>query len=451
MPAVAARWRMTGTLVFLALISAVPDDLYGQPADVIRLDVAAEQRELLESAERRIAAGDAKAAYELLQSRETELAGNAYFDYLLGISALDAGRHGEAIFALRRSVAVEPGFAGARLELARAYYESSSPGLARPLFAALLDENPPPGVRIVIQQYIDAIDQRPPTPRSRLQAYLESFVGHDSNANGSTANQQFMGFTLSPENLETESPFAEVGAGFSLTAPTSPRFAWLASGRVAHRTNTDASFVDATILSGFGGVTWQRGPYFGRAGVEGYWSARDGDANESFGGVDLLAGRNIGEWDASLGIRAGAQRFDDALAVLDVDRILYTLDIGRRFSPTTRLSLQAIGGEDSEAQSGSPYGNSKAGARLALRARTGDSTYLFAAVGSLVSDYDGLFFGATREDTQTTAMLRFDFRDVLTDGLSFSPTFRYIDNESDVALYDYDRLEIGLLIRWMPR
>ena len=440
-----------GMLFVVALLLAAPGLSFAQSELTINRAVSPEIRQLLNAAEAHLADGDLEQAYQVLAGNESLLAGFAYSDYLMGIVALDTGRFSEAIFALRRCVAVAPRFSGARMELARAYYESGHPDQSRPLFVALLDESPPAGVRDVINQYIDAIDQRPPIPRARFDGYLETFVGHDSNANGSTGNQQFMGFILSPQNLETESPFAEVGAGFNWISPTSSQTAWIANARVGHRTNADASFIDSTILSGYGGVTWQRGPFFGRAGIDGYWSARDGNANESYGGVDFLAGRNYGDWDASVGIRAGANRFDDSLEILDVDRVLYTLGIGRRFSPTTRLSLQAIGGQDNEASSGSPYGNSKAGGRLAYSTGLGEASFLHASIGSLTSDYDGLFFGQPREDTQTMIILRLEFRDVLKDGLTFSPVFRYIDNESDVALYEYDRTEIGLQIRWMPR
>ena len=61
-----------------------------------------------------------------------------------------------------------------------------------------------------------------------------------------------------------------------------------------------------------------------------------------------------------------------------------------------------------------------------------------------------LFFGAPREDTQLTSILQLEFRDVLTKGLTIAPRVRYIDNDSDVSLYDYDRTEVGLLFRWTP-
>jgi hypothetical protein len=41
-----------------------------------------------------------------------------YFDYLLGIAALDSGKPDRATIAFERVLAVNPNFAGARLDLA---------------------------------------------------------------------------------------------------------------------------------------------------------------------------------------------------------------------------------------------------------------------------------------------------------------------------------------------
>lgn len=446
------RGPTVAVLLCLALAPVyLPMKALARQSAAFEVNASDDLRVLLARAEALIANEQANDAFALLSAAQIDYAGNPYFDYLLGVAALDSGRLSEAIFSLRRSIAVEPRYAGARMELARAYYESNNPELARPLFVALLDENPPPGVRDIIRQYISTIDAPSAAPRSRMQGYLESFAGYDSNANGSTANQQFLGFTLSPQNLETESPFLELGAGFDALVPTSQQFAWLVSGRLGHRANSDASFVNSTTLSGFGGGTWQRGAFFGRAGLDAYGSSRDGDANEAYGGADLMLGRRLGaDWDVTLGLRGGASRFEDALEVLDVNRFLYSLGVSRRFSPMSRLGLQLIGGKDNERQAGSPYGNGKTGARLSFDASIGRASFLRASLGSLTSDYDGLFFGLPREDTQMTVMLGVEFRDVWAEGLTLMPTYRYVDNDSDVALYKYDRTEIGLLVRWAP-
>jgi len=146
-------------------------------------------------------------------------------------------------------------------------------------------------------------------------------------------------------------------------------------------------------------------------------------------------------------LRGGAQRFDESIEVLDVDRFLYTFGLTRRFHGAI-VSLLAIGGEDSEVQNGSPYGNSKSGGRLSVNATIGDSALLFASLGTLTSDYDGDFFGSAREDTQVTSFVQLEFQDVLTDGLSIAPRIRYVNNDSDIKLYEYDRTEYGVMFRW---
>ncbi len=419
--------------------------------DTLQVSASAAARDLMQQAESLLGSGNSQGAYDLLQPREVEFSGNAYFDYLLGVAALDSGRASEAILSLNRSAVAAPGFSGARMELARAYFDAGEPDSARPLFVALIGENPPPGVQDVLDRYIAAIDAQPTAPPSRFSPYAELLLGHDDNANGSTDDQQFLGFTLSPENLETDSSFVEGGAGFGWFVPRSAGLAWQLAARAGYRKNPDASFVDAGILSGTAGMNWRSGAIFGQANLDVYWTTRDSKSNESYSGIDFLIGRQLSEkWDLRFSVRGGALRFADSIEILDVDRVLYTAGGSYRFGSRSRINMELIGGSDNEKQSGSPYGNSKSGGRLSISAAIGESSFLHASLGRLSSDYDGLFFGATRDDTQLTSTLQLEFRDVLTPGLTIAPRIRYIDNDSDVTLYDYDRTEIGLLIRWMP-
>lgn len=441
-----------GRATLLAIFAvALPTTALAQSGATLEVQADAATQSLLRNAESRLATNDPAGAWEILSPRESELAGNPYYDYLLGIAALDTGRTSEAIFSLQRSLAVEPSFSGARMELARAYFEAGNTDQARPLFLRLLDENPPPDVRDVLDRYIATIDRRPARPDARFAPFAEITVGYDSNANGSTDSNQFLGFTLSPQNVEADSPFGEIGIGFNYTRPNSIESAWYLGGRAGHRHNSDASFIDSSVVSGVGGITGRSGALFGRVGIDGYWSARDGDSNEAYAGVDLLIGRAVSDrWDLSLGVRLGALRYDDLIEVLDVDRLLASVKASYRFSSLGNFSVELIGGQDDEQQAGSPYGNGKLGGRVSLNAPLGNNS-LFLAAGLLTSDYDGLFYGVPREDDQSTVVLQVEFRDVMTEGLSLIPRVRYVDNDSDVALYTYDRTEFGLMMRWMPR
>ena len=446
----AAATPLQRVVWILALILA--PCAFANAQQTMQLADSGDARDLYQQAETLLAGGNTRNAYELLRGYESELSGNPYFDYLLGIAALDSGLSGEAIFNLRRAVAGAPQFSGARMELARALYEAGEYGDARPMFASLLGENPPPAVRNVVDGYINAIDSRPTSPPSRFSPYAELLTGYDSNANGATENKQFLGFMLSPENVEADSVFVEAAAGFDWNLYRNSNFGWFVGARASYRDNPDASFVDAGILSGLVSLNWRNGAVFGRAGVAGYGATRDGESNETYGGLDVMLGRSLNSnWDISVAIRSGALTYDESIEVLDVDRTLYTLAASYRFASLGRFSIEAIGGNDDEQKNASPYGNSKQGARLGLTAPLGDSAFLIASLGSLTSDYDGLFFGSAREDKQISSLLQVEFRDVFTDGLTFAPRLRYIDNDSDVELYTYNRTEVGLMIRWAPK
>ncbi|MEQ8205606.1 MAG: surface lipoprotein assembly modifier [Woeseia sp.] len=444
---------VTSSLVFIVLLafSFASGATRAQQAalDPQSADTDAGLRTLLANAEDLLRAGRAQPAYALLANEERRHAGNPLFDYLLGVAALDTGRQGVAVFSLQRALAVEPGFSGARLELARAYFESGYPERARPLFAQTLDENPPTALRETIVRYLLAIDAAPAAPESRLSVYAELTAGYDTNANGSTARERFLGYELNRNNVKQGSVFADIGAGFVWLRPVSERFAWHVSGHAGHRQNPDADFVDATVTMGDAGFQWRHGQLFGRASFGGYYGSRDGDSNESFAGVEALLGSRLTEdWDLSVSVRGGTQRYDDAIDILDVDQLLYALTLARRFANGARLSLAALGGSDDEREAGSPYGNRQSGARASVAVPIGPATRFAASVRSLRRDYDGMFFGSAREDQQLSANLELEFRDVWLSGLSVSPRVRFIDNRSDVSLYRYDRSEIGVGLKW---
>ena len=427
-----AKFKVGASLALLTCLAATSSYSFAQ--DTLQVAASAADQQFLARAEDLLTAGDATTAYSLLSEKEVELAGNPFFDYLLGVAALDSGRVSDAIFSLRRALAVAPGFSGARMELARAYFETGNMSLSRPLFVQLLDEQPPAAVRAVINDYIASIDASPSAPRGSFSTYFDLAAGYDTNANGSTDSQQFLGFMLSPNNVETESSFAELGAGLSWSKPTSTRFAWYANGRVGFRHNPDAGFVDSGILNGAGGMNWQRGSFFGRAGIDAYLSTRDGDSNQSYAGLDTLLGRRLNQsWDVSIGIRGGALRYDNSIDIMDVNRVMFTGRLGRNFSSGGSFGIELVGGNDSERRSSSPYGNSKLGGRVTLYAPMSNDSMLFVSSGSLTSDYDDLFFGTPREDTQISTLLQIEFRNLGIEGLSLTPRLRHVDNDSDVA------------------
>ena len=116
------RWLEVLTLSLAISGGAVPTVMASQAVD----------REVVyEKAKNALRDGRSETAYQLLVQYEINWSGEDAFDYLFGLAALDSGHAGDAIFSLQRLVARQPEFSGARLELARAYYDVGDNELAR--------------------------------------------------------------------------------------------------------------------------------------------------------------------------------------------------------------------------------------------------------------------------------------------------------------------------------
>lgn len=173
--------------------------------------------ELLDGAEARLSAGEAEAAFQLLAPLNDERAGEARYDYLLGLSAMDTGRLTEAMFALERAVAVEPENPRYRAELARCHFLLREKDEAARQFARINTDEVPDAARAAIQRYLDALDVGyVDWPEGR--GYISLTMGYDSNANSGTAARYF-GSGRITSGREVDAWFARLEGGGSYTHP----------------------------------------------------------------------------------------------------------------------------------------------------------------------------------------------------------------------------------------
>lgn len=184
--------KFTGVAVFCGLMFAA-GGAYAQTdsanAGILnRSDVERQVKRVLHEADALIKAGRPLDAYMLLEPVEFERAGEVRFDYLLGIAALDSGKPDKATLAFERVLAVDPDFAGARLDMARAYYQLGDTVRAKAEFEAVMSQKPPEGARATIKKYLDAIAAIENAKQMRISGYLEGVLGRDSNVNTGTGS-----------------------------------------------------------------------------------------------------------------------------------------------------------------------------------------------------------------------------------------------------------------------
>lgn len=426
------------------------------PLATVSLDgVPDDARTTLTEAQRLLAAGDAAGAYRLLAAREADWAGSPVYDYLLGVAALDSGRAPDAVFSLSRVVAAQPDFDGARMELARALFEANDLEGASTQFAYLAGRSPPPATAEVIARYQAAIDQRSGRSRSAFSAFVEAGGGYDSNANASTSDGRFLGFDLNNNNVETDSMFGTLAGGVLHQAGLGNGWSTASNLRADWRKNPDARFVDQAIASAGTALLWNRGPWRASAGVNGYYGWLDGSPQEAYVGAALGIGRMLGDrWELAARAQGGPVRFQqDVLEVLDVDRYLGAVTLTRYgIGAGGRVALSVLGGWDDATRTGSPYGNDRVGARVATSWPVGRASGLYVEAGWLQSEYDQSpgFFGGSfgrREDDQLTALAGFELGDWPARDWVLSPRLRYVDNDSTIPLYEYDRWEAAVTLR----
>jgi tetratricopeptide (TPR) repeat protein len=377
-------------------------------------------------------------------------AGDVDFDYLFGSRALDSGRYSQAIFVLQRAVATRPGFAGARMELARAYYAQGDNESARREFAILEKDNPPPEARRAIAGYLAAIDRRAAVYESQLAGYADLGAGYDSNANGSPDLQTFIGINLDTRNQSTASGYYSLGAGGLVSHPFAPGWRLLGSGSASYRGNPDATFVDSQVLRLAGGIEWRPSQWeFGLQPGFGYVML-DGENNHQVIGVDVSGTRHFEQARVSLNVRSGQTRYaEEALETLDVDTLVY--GVAAQYTTLTMPRVQFVSavtaGSDEAVDPGSQYSRDITGFRLGAITDFGGGHALLVSVASVSSDYDGIFFGQARGDDQLGGALGYEWGGLRALGWTLRAQLNYTDNRSNVALYEYDRVDAGVSVR----
>lgn len=142
--------------------------------------------DLLRKADELMRNGKPAEVYALLEPAEEEYSGELGFDYLLGVAALDSGKPDRATIAFERILVVDPNFAGARLDLARAYFMMGSDDLAQKEFETVLTQSPPPPVVEIVQRFLTGIEERRRAKIQQLTYYLETSAGYDDNITAAT-------------------------------------------------------------------------------------------------------------------------------------------------------------------------------------------------------------------------------------------------------------------------
>lgn len=417
-------------------------------AQGVRADALTERAQALIDARR---AGE---ALRLLEPYEGERAGEPRFDYLLALATLDAGDAAKATLVFERLLLLNPDFHGARIDLARAYFQLERYAEAREQFETALAHQPPPRARQLIEDYLARIKAR--TQKLKLSRFIDvhTRAGYDSNVNSATEVNEFLGFELNPISREQDSEFFEAGIAVGGAYRIRPALTLDGRLRFQARHNPQASFADSDVLSGSLRLRQETATQRRTLALQGFGLRLDGESNSRAATVN-------GDWQFRLTdslwlgpmLRWGVVRYEGTLEVKDVDQWALGAAASWRFGAQGQGTLQgfALFGHDDPRLPGSRYERDFLRASASLGWRFNQRVYGALSASVEDSDYDAIFFEQTfdapREDLTYRGRGTLDWQ--FGDRWRLSHSISYVLNDTDVDIFQYERFELGLGLRYV--
>jgi len=414
----------------------------------------------LDRLQRLVESGRAEQAYRLALAHRAALEGRLRFDFYYGVAAIDTGHVAEGVFALERVLMRRPGLDRARLELARGYFLLGEDRRARREFQTVLAHRPPASVEATIDRFIEAIQRRSDRYETVVTAYAELAAGYDTNVNSATDLDSVAIFdgllelNLADSSQAQGDAFWQMAAGGEVRKPLSPHTGVFGAVSARVRGHASQTAFNTGRLAYRAGWEW-RGD-FARLRLSGHlqpfylgnsvyqhrygaaadyrYALSDTTAATAFARLERLdypdqAIRDSRMWTAGAGVNH--------------------LFLGP-FRPA--LSLRVFGGQEIADADSDPARaiaeRDMLGAQVGLRFVLHPEWSLNLAGQLRRSDYaaDHQLFLETREETyyQADAGLTWQF----TKHWSAGPKLRYSENAANLGLYDYDRTQAWLRLRY---
>ncbi len=400
--------------------------------------------------------GRANEAYALAQEQAGRM-GEPEFDLFFGLAAIETGRAGQGVLALERYRLAFPQDQRAGLYLARGYLALGEPARARAELEAILADSPTGDIADAARTLLDAARAREAAAAGGARFYVEAGAGTDSNVNGGTGTAvvtlPVFGPVVLPDRVvRTGDNFTHLAAGGSASRTLEPGLAVFGGAELTSRNHfTDTAF-DQSGLGGHLGVSLNRGGTLWRATASHHTLWLENDRYRSVTGL-------AGEWAMSLPpaqtVNAFLQyaRFEYGAAGAGLrDADFWGAGVGLRHGfagamrPTVSVALTV--GDERNDRNRPDFSRTLAGLQGVLTVAPASRWSLSAAFLYQDSRYDAAdpFLGVTRKDSYRSLTLGAAY--LVDRNLSVRGELAYTDNDSNIALFKYDRTQAMVKLRY---
>jgi len=442
--------KLASTIGFALMSLVAFSTAYAQPkAPEVNLD--------LPQAERLLREGKAEDAYRLLAPHEFAQAGQEEFDYVLGVAALESGKADLATLIFERVLAVNPNHAAARLDMGRAYFALGDMDRARTEFESVRRFSPPPAALTTIDQYMAAIEKQSSGKALRLTGYVDSTVGRDSNVNSSTAQGSLFiplfgaNLTLATDSVKRQDYFLSYGGGIDAGYALTERFSILAGADLKRRANYRADTFDSQSLDVRAGAQY--------AGENDTLRLTLGQNRYDLDNASYRNTQNVlAEWRRTLDARtqlslfgqdSRARYLQEAARSNSSNLFMYGVGGVRVLDERTRTFVFAslFRGADVATDARSDSDRRLHGLRIGMQRALMAEADWFASASTQKSTYalENAIFTVTRKDYQYDLATGVNWQ--MNRDWLLRPQMTYTRNDSNLALNDFDRYEVSLMLR----
>jgi outer membrane protein len=412
--------------------------------------VMANARQLLHSAQ-------PVAAYEALIAHEFEGSGDIEYDYLVGTTAIDAGKPDKATLALERVLAMDPNFAGARIDMGRAYMLLGNSIQAREEFDNVMRLNPPDPVKRQLERFVAEIEQQTQVAKTTWNGFFGISFGRDSNVNSAPADAEqyipLFGYSvpLDESSLRTPSNYLGLSGRVQVNHQVSDAVGVYAALDLDSQRNFQASQFDRTAAD------LRLGSIFKFSNQELELSLVTGKTYLEQYHYRNLVGGGI-QWRLKVGENhqlQGVAQFNRLsypqrdVSVFDTDQTLIGVNWISMFG-SNKEGLAFIAGYRGKetAPNGNPSGAKDFyGVRFGGQWGFNSKWALFSTFGIALADYDAIELSQQKSRADAQFDWTFGTNYVLWENWSLRPQINLTRRDSNIGLYDFERREISITLR----
>lgn len=392
-------------------------------------------------------------AYLQATQLQAEFSGQANFDFLYAIAAIESGHPHHAIFSLERLVHEFPDNGRIKVELARAHFLAGDFKTAESIFSGVLETTPPEKVAQKIKIYLNLIEARSIAHQNKLSASVKVTGGWDSNYNSapdlSIIQIGGLNFTLNENSRQQDTGYTGFEANLNYQQPVHKKLL-LSYGAYYQQRQNVGNELDTQTFGLFIAPLIATSNSQIRFPLQFQQLDLDGSNYRQYGSVGaewMPSLKNTSQWTHF--IQYGLIRYADQ-PVRDMNLAV----IGTSYNVTSKKGNHyqtAIfyNDESSEKSQGEHNEVDTLGLRSLIKWPFTVKHSLYSKITLQTLEYGKTHpvFNMLREDQNFSAALGWEIK--LNPVTVFTAEAEYSENSSNIDVYDYDRSSAFISLRYL--